>query len=311
MNDLQTLIRAQYVQRQLLTRRAVLASKRLWKDVDPKAIRATWHGSVGPRMTAMVTGAQTEAASQADPNVTAALTAQKIDPSQAAQIVPAAFAGQASDGRDLATLLELSNVYALQQIKLGATPAQGLAFGGRWLGQTVGLQVLDAARAAASVSITVRHHSVGYIRDVGGSCCARCAVLAGRWYRYNADFARHVSCQCTQIPASDEGSSDLIKSPEQLFNENRITGLSRSDAQAIRDGADVGQVINAHRGMYTAGGRSFTREGVTKHGFAGQRIRSLGSSYSKIPRLTPEQIYRDATSREQALEFLYRFGYIK
>lgn len=296
------LIRGQYVQRQLLVRRSVLASKRLWSQLDPDAIRATWHSNVGPRVLTMVTAAQAEAASHADPNVTAALKAQNIDHTQSGQVVPEAFAGHASDGRDLGSLLEMSNMYALQQIGLGATPKQGLAFGGQWLTRAVGMQVLDAARAAASVSITVRHHSVGYIREVGGTCCPRCAILAGRWYRYNADFERHTYCQCTQVAASDESSGRLIKSPEQLFDEGRITGLSMSDTQAVRDGADIGQVVNAHRGMYTAGGRSYTREGTTRRGVYGRT--------GNQARMTPEQIYRDASSRAEAADLLHRFGYI-
>jgi hypothetical protein len=319
------IVRRQYVDRQLLVRRSVLASKRLWSEIDPKAIRATWHGNVGPRMVAMVTDAQTEAASQADPNVTAALKAQRIDHEQVARIRPEAFAGHASDGRDLGTLLELSNVYALQQIGLGATPSQGLAFGGQWLAGAVGLQVLDAARAAASASITVRHRSVGYYRDVGGSCCSRCAVLAGRWYRYNADFDRHTGCQCTQVPADEAGAEERVHDlPQRLFDEGRITDLSRADTQAIRDGADIGQVINAHRGMYSVTSRfsgktrKFTREGTTRRGIAGKRLIAAGEKFQKegtfnrvrIPRPVPEQIYRDAKDRDDAIRLLRRFGYI-
>lgn len=314
--------RSEYVARQLLARRAVLATRKAWRQIDPQAIRATWHGHVGPQVERMLTGAQAEAASTADRYTAAALRAQGKPDSAEAQVNPEAFSGHASDGRDLTTLLELSNVYALQQIQQGRPPTAGLAVAGRWLAQTVGLQVLDAGRAANSVAITTRHVT-GYIRVCNGAACARCAILAGRWYRWNADFERHVSCQCGQVPADEGDSESLRADPVQMFREGKITGLSKAETQAIRDGADISQVVNAHRGMSTATiyGRkiSYTTEGATVRGLAGRRLRSLGAPVERgtgrystvtIPRLTPGQIYRDAGSREQALDLLYRFGYI-
>jgi hypothetical protein len=310
VSGLEDLVRTQYVARQLLTRRAVRATRKAWATIDPKAIRATWHAHAGPTVVRIVTGAQHEAAAAADGNVTAALTVQGHRDDPAGRIHPAAFAGAASDGRDLATLLELSNVYALQQISGGATPTDALGVAGRWLATTVATQVIDAGRAATSVAITARSHVTGFIRVLNPPSCARCAILGGNWYRWNADFERHVSCDCSQIPAAEDATGDIRTDPMALFRAGQISDLSAADTQAIRDGADISQVVNAHRGMYTAGGRSLTREGVTARGRAGQRIRELGSSYTKIPRLTPEQIYRDTTSRAQAIELLHRFGYI-
>jgi len=74
--------------------------------------------------------------------------------------------------------------------------------------------------------------------------------------------------------------------------------------RALDEGADIFQVVNAQRGVYTAGGRRFTREGTTRRGFARRR---LGRG---TPRLTPDQIFADATSRGHALELLQRNGYL-
>ena len=319
-------VRQEYVARQLLARRAVLATRKAWSQIDPQAIRATWHSQVGPRVEQMLTGAQAEAASTADRYTAAALRAQGKPDSAEAQINPQAFAGTASDGRDLATLLELSNVYALQQIQRGATPAQGLAVGGRWLAQTVGMQVLDAGRAANSVAITTRRHVTGYIRVCNGAACARCAILAGRWYKWNAEFDRHVACQCGQVPADEGDSAGMRADPMQMFREGQITGLSRAETQAINEGADISQVVNAHRGMFRMGtiyGHriQYTLEGTTRRGIAGKLLAKQGATFPKtpglryaratnIPRLTVGQIFLDATSREQAIFLLRRFGYI-
>lgn len=294
--DVLNVARQTYVARQLLARRAVLATRKAWKQVDPQAIRATWHGHVGPQVERMLTAAQAEAASHADTYMRAALKAQGKPDSPEGLIVPDAFAGTASDGRDLSTLLELSNVYALQQIQQGSSPAAGLAVGGRWLAQTVGMQVLDAGRAANSVAITTRRHVTGFVRVTNGACCARCAILAGRWYRWNADFERHVSCQCSQVPADEEDSTGIRADPMQLFREGKITDLSVADTKAINDGADISRVVNAHRGMYTAGGRKATFE--------------LRSGRIGGVRLVPEQIYREAKSRADALQLLRLYGYI-
>jgi hypothetical protein len=70
-----------------------------------------------------------------------------------------------------------------------------------------------------------------------------------------------------------------------------VTGLSKADTQAILDGADFNQVVNVHRkeaGLIEAG-HALTRGG----------------------RPTPAGIYRMASSREQALDLLRRYRYIR
>src|SRR5690606_6034504 len=55
--------------------------------------------------------------------------------------------------------------------------------------------------------------------------------------------------------------------------ERTRAGFTKADQRAIADGASMESVVNAHRGMYTAGGRKFTTEGTTKRGlFAQYRI---------------------------------------
>lgn len=62
----------------------------------------------------------------------------------------------------------------------------------------------------------------------------------------------------------------------------------------------MSQVVNARRGMYTAGGRSLTRTSTTRFGTAPGR-----------QRLMPEQIYEQAGSRDQAVDLLRRNGYLR
>ncbi|MFJ8110435.1 hypothetical protein [Streptomyces sp. NPDC096132] len=133
------------------------------------------------------------------------------------------------------------------------------------------------------------------------------------------------------------GSSAFID-PRAYFNslsraeQDRI--FTADGARAIRDGADMSSVVNARRGMYTtdAYGRrvAATREGTTRRGafyrqeraraeartgtrFARDRIdarRGLPAFQLRTPRLLPEEIYRLAEDREDAIRLLRRFGYL-
>src|SRR5665213_1983955 len=102
MADVLAVARDQYVTRQLLARRALLATRKAWAQLDPAAIRATWNAMVGPAVEAIVTGAQLEAAGTANANADAVLAAQGIASAPVGLVNAAAFAGVASDGRDLA-----------------------------------------------------------------------------------------------------------------------------------------------------------------------------------------------------------------
>lgn len=147
--------------------------------------------------------------------------------------------------------------------------------------------VQDAARAAESVAVTVRP-DIYHVRYVNPPCCARCAVLAGRVYRWSDGFQRHPNCDCSMIPTTV--ASPLRQSPEQLVEDGQVRGLSKADLQAIGDGADVGQVVNVRRrsaGLLEAG-HALTRSG----------------------RPTPAGIYRVATDREDAVRLLARYGYV-
>lgn len=87
----------------------------------------------------------------------------------------------------------------------------------------------------------------------------------------------------------------------------------------------MAQVVNARRGMYTteAYGRTLqaTREGATRRGafYRQERRRAIDRSLVpssgrgfqlRTPRLLPEEIFRLADSRDEAIAMLRRFGYL-
>lgn len=222
-----------------------------------------------------------------------------------------AFVGVASDGRSLEGLLQAPAYAAVRGANQGLSEYEALQCGKRRLALTLGTVAVDAARQSAGVMIAARP-GTGYVRMLNPPSCARCAVLAGRFYRWNAGFLRHPGCDCVHVP-SRVGSTDaaydegLVDDPYEYF-----AGLSIKDqdklftkfgAQAIRDGADIGQVVNARRGMTSTG--VFTSEGMGKYGHARTLLKA------RQRRLMPEIIYRHAAgSPEAARALLVEHGYI-
>lgn len=155
---------------------------------------------------------------------------------------------------------------------------------------------------------------VGWIRMLTPPSCGRCAILAGRWYGWNEGFQRHPACNCRHIPAPESSAGDLTVDPRAYFDslppeeQDRLFGVAASEA--IRDGADIAQVINAQNrkgGVYTVDGRQYTREGTTRRGYYGGS--EAGERGER--RMTPVQIYREAgEDREEARRLLRRFGYL-
>lgn len=121
------------------------------------------------------------------------------------------------------------------------------------------------------------------------------------WHSANSLIVSN--CDCIHIPSTEDTAGDLRTDPMAAFEADQIRGLSRAEQHAIRDGADINQVINARRGMYTAGHLRLTREGTTRRGIAGARLQGTA-------RLMPEQIYREARSRDDAVRLLRQHGYL-
>lgn len=287
-----------------------------WATIDPADISGSWATGAGPAMSATLTVAQQLAAASAPAYTQAALDAQGATYDPQAAISPAAFSGTAADGRPLASLLYLPVIDAKTAIAGGMSASDALALGGRTLSMLVGTETTEAAHNALQAQMSATPAVHGYVRMVSGSACSRCIVLAGKFYRWNASFQRHPRCQCTGIPAA-ENAKDLRTDPHAFFDhlsrDQQDARFGATDAQAIRDGADLFQVVNAHRGLTERElfGRKVqtTTEGMTRRGQAAQILRAKGV---QGPRLSVGQIYADAgEDRDLALSLLRRFAYIR
>jgi hypothetical protein len=292
-------IAAQHAERQVtLARRTSTELGRLWRLIDAQRITGSW-GALLPQALAVLGTSQATAAAAAGTYVDDALEAQGAAPAVAGRIAVESFAGIASDGRPLASLLLQPSLTALRQIEQGASPARALAMGRFSLDMITRTQVADAGRVAVGTAIAARPEVRGYVRMIVGKTCSRCLILAGRRYEWNQGFRRHPRCDCRHIPVADDVPGDISTDPDAYFRSldrsEQDELLGKDGAEAVRNGADMAAVVNARRGMYTADGRRYTRE-------AARRQRR---------RLMPEQIFREAKGRDDAIRLLRLHGYIR
>lgn len=312
--DLLRLAQARRRRQQELARKASRLAKRLWTRVDPRDPLGSWRSLAAAEALQVLTLAQLAAADGANGYVAAALAAQGEDGPPAGLVNPDTLAGIASDGRPLDSLLEQPAFEVSALVADGLSTDAATAVGARHLTRIVATQVADAARVATGVG-TVASRATGYVRMLTPPSCSRCIVLAGKFYRTNAGFQRHPLCDCVHIPAR-ENLRDTVTSPRDFFDSLDAAEQDRvftvAGAQAIRDGADVGQVVNARRGgLTTAAGQPYGRRRLRRTDVFGQQLFTTTSGARRgAARLMPESIYEVAENREDAIRLLRRFGYI-
>lgn len=204
------------------------------------------------------------------------------------------------------------------------TTQDSLRLGLTWALQLARTALGDTGRQSVALGMGTRQCG-GYMRALVGKTCARCAVLAGRLYWTEEPFKRHPQCDCQHIPYRDEPDEKYLVNGSEYFDslspDEQDSVFTKAGAEAIRNGADLNQVVNARRGMssvVTASGRRRlarvggiyrTSEGVTRRGYARSVMRS-GQA-----RKMPEQLIADATvnnklNREELHRLLKIHGYV-
>jgi hypothetical protein len=307
-----------YAYQQQVTAAVVRAAQLAWTRVTLADLDGSWAAVAGGLLT-LVTAAQVAAARDADPYLAAVLAEMGHPDDPVGQVQPAAFAGIASDGRGLASLLDSAIVsvkVAIRGINQGIQPDIGppvtasrqalvtkaLASGGSQLEMLTQTTVQDTGRAAVSAGMVARPHVKGYVRVLTPPSCTRCVILAGRVYRWSMGFQRHPRDDCRSLPLADLGDApEFTTDPMAALRAGQVRGLSKAEEAAISDGADLNQIVNAHRsGAYQG---MTTAEGVTRRGVAGKRLRGR-------QRLTVGAIQRLASDRDEALKLLRAHAYL-
>lgn len=309
----------------------VASARRAWRRMQPDGNwQEQYSQDVGPKVTALMLAAQVAATREADLYVADVLNELAFGPpTQPGVLVPNGIAGWAGDGRPVDTLLEGALVKAGAAREREESDGQALATAEAWIDTVAQTLIADATRAAEAAAIGPREWVEGYVRMLNPPSCSRCVILAARFYRWNEGFERHPGCDCIHIPASEADYDDLRVNPDRYFQSlskaEQDRTFTNAGAEAIRDGADIRQVVNARRGMNTAQqnprgwipkgrlarteafgrGVFVTTEGVTKRG------RGRSAMGGRPVRLMPESIYEIARDRADAVRLLTLYGYIQ
>jgi hypothetical protein len=242
-----------------LTAATLALIRAVWLLMGPD-FDGSWR-TVGPRMQLVALSAQLGAARAADGYLDAVLSELDIDADAVGRVAPGGFVGFAGDGRPVESLLYGGVTTAKQAV------ASGSSAGGDWL----------RADAAAAV--------VRSVRDPGGE-----VVQGVSW----VPAAPPISCDCRHIPATENIAGDLTTDPRKAYEAGQVRGLTAAQDKALRDGADLAQVVNSRRGMDSA--RSLTTREAARRG---------------QQRLTPEGIYvRAGDDRAESIRLLRSNGYL-
>lgn len=317
---------ARYTQVQTLAQSVVAHVRAIWTGLDPANILASLQGDQGAAILQAVMAGQVTAAEGAQQFVAMAMAARNAAAPVLGTVIPERFAGIASDGRPLATLLFHPAITTYTAYAAGMGEEAAALAGMNQMARMVATQITDTSRSATMVSMAGHRRCIAYVRVVKLPACGRCIVLAGRQYSYSTGFQRHPKCDCGMDPIDIDRWGD-VPSPEDLVKqmspEEQRRRLGAAAVDALANGADLNQVVNARRGMQTmtVHGRTVqaTTEGATVRGIAGKRlardskaVKLPGQRYrvATTPRLMPEEILRLADDREHQLRLLKKHGYI-
>lgn len=237
------------------------------------------------------------------------------------QVNPAAFAGVSSLGFPISEPL----VATIDQV----VPAPVEPLPAAWwddasefmdeVAQLIESEIQDAGRSAYQAELVASPDWQNYVRVLVPPSCKRCAILAGRIYRDLDGFRRHPGCDCVHVPVQsweEAHDAGLVSSFSELFERGQVRGLSEADAQAIRDGADPAQVVNATRGTSVPGVTQayttelFGRRAKATHFGTTKRSAWRKANPTRLVRLRPESIYQYARDRDDAIRLLRLYGYL-
>jgi hypothetical protein len=222
------------------------------------------------------------------------------------QIVPGQFASQTPDGRDAMGLLAEAIPTSIRAQRQGFSVRAAMARGAAFLDMVVRTVIADTGRQADQAAMVANKGVRAYVRVVEMPACARCIILAGREYGVSSGFLRHPRCDCTMAPVTRKhrpmplDAADLFDS---MSPEQRRKVFGEAGAKAIQDGARISSIVNARKSMARV--EMFGKTVQVTHVGTGSRKQPR-----RPPRLMPEEIYRQADSREHAIRLLYKNGYL-
>lgn len=311
---------------------AVSALERIWRRMGDD-FDASW-AAIGPQLLQVLDLAQSRVTSGALAYMPEVMAQVGLDvPPSDYDVEPNALVGSAGDGRSTEGLLYHGVIEAKTAVAAGATTAQALATAGQFLTMAAGTVLSDTGRTAEKMAGHARRVGL-YTRMLAPPSCGRCVILAGTETSARTAFKRHPGCDCRNIPSSEATADDVTVGVEDYLDSLDDAQLakalgSKANAEAYKLGADPIQIVNSYRsGVRPAqqfGQRiKYTLEGTTRRGLAyramsaagvrgGSALRVVGDRSVTVRniRLMPETILARAQSREEALQMLRDYGWIR
>lgn len=282
----------QYRAQQKISTKAAASVRKLWRRMGDD-FDASW-AVVGPQVVNLVEHARAAAVATAIPYTGRVLAETNQRDDAVGSLSPEAFLSAAPDGRSVESLYGRSVIKAKTAVGAGASAVVAREQVGRWLTKVTLTTLADTRREVYAADIVQRPTLTGYTRMLNPPSCGRCAILAGKWFRWNEGFQRHPRCDCQHIPAAENVAGDFRTDPYEYFKsltpEQQEKQFGRLEARAIRDGADIYRVMNVKtRGLATA---------------------KAARVYGTPSRLTIDDIYRQAGTRTNAIRMMREEGYI-
>jgi hypothetical protein len=254
----------------------------LWRRMDLTDLDGSWD-AVSPLIVDQADRAQAAMVSTSDSYASKLASAYDFNADNS-RIVPEAFVGVDGSGRETSSLLRGAVTTTKEAIGLGLSATQSFEAGAAYLMSMMKTALADIGRSSDMVS-SVGKGFTRYVRVVEPGACSRCVILAGS-DRFKP-FKRHPACKCTCQAVTED---DLAKkySPDAVFqsmsDSDQDRAFGKAGAQAIRDGADISQVVSARRG---ASGLSLASEVPAKGTLNRMRKTTIGTR----PDGTPVQVY--------------------
>lgn len=161
------------------------------------------------------------------------------------------------DGGTYSDLLTAPIVKAKEAIVAGADWSTALRTQDALLTTLVLTALADSRREVYQTDLVSRPTITGFVRQLNPPSCARCVILAGKWFRWNEGFQRHPRCDCIHIPAAEQSAGDLTTDPYKYFQSlsesDQVKVFGKNNSQIIRDyGGDINRVVNVQmRGLST------------------------------------------------------------
>lgn len=242
-----------YKSQQQLKSRVAKAVDREWARMGPD-FDLSWM-SVGPRVAQVITQAKMVAAVGAVEYAVAEGVEVGMPVELTGQVNVAAFTTASLAGVPVDMVTRGAVIQSKAGVTAGLATVDALRQGGTWLRRLAMNEVTASSSAALSTTIAASPRTTGFVRMLNPPSCRDCVILAGKWFRWNEGFDRHPNCDCVHVPAR-ESMNEYRTDPYAYFDsltkaeQDKLFGAT--DAQAIRDGADIYRVVNIrNRGAST------------------------------------------------------------